>query len=129
MAAVGTVVDMGHPDPESVPVRDAATVMLLRDGADGIEVCMLQRNLNSDFVGGAYVFPGGGVDPADAGAALAPPLVKRYAASAAAPNRGTIGRAILAHHAQIRDQLLQLVIEKAFMQWLHPKCQKRIKMK
>lgn len=26
---------------------------------------MLQRNLNSDFVGGAYVFPGGGVDPAD----------------------------------------------------------------
>jgi len=27
---------------------------------------MLRRNLNSDFVGGAYVFPGGGVDPADA---------------------------------------------------------------
>lgn len=26
---------------------------------------MLQRNLNSDFVGGAYVFPGGGVDPED----------------------------------------------------------------
>lgn len=63
---MATVVDMGHPDPESVPVRDAATVMLLRDGDDGIEVCMLQRNLNSDFVGGAYVFPGGGVDPGDA---------------------------------------------------------------
>lgn len=28
---------------------------------------MLRRNLNSDFVGGAYVFPGGGVDPADSG--------------------------------------------------------------
>ena len=27
---------------------------------------MLRRNLNSDFVGGAYVFPGGSVDPADA---------------------------------------------------------------
>jgi 8-oxo-dGTP pyrophosphatase MutT (NUDIX family) len=26
---------------------------------------MLQRNLQSDFVGGAYVFPGGGVDDAD----------------------------------------------------------------
>jgi 8-oxo-dGTP pyrophosphatase MutT (NUDIX family) len=64
---VTTVVNMGHPDPESVPVRDAATVMLLRDGDDGLEVCMLQRNLNSDFVGGAYVFPGGGVDPDDAG--------------------------------------------------------------
>jgi len=55
-----------HPDPASVPVRDAATVMLLRDGARGLEVCMLQRNLNSDFVGGAYVFPGGAVDPEDA---------------------------------------------------------------
>lgn len=40
--------------------------MLVRDGESGLEVCMLQRNLNSDFVGGAYVFPGGGVDPEDA---------------------------------------------------------------
>jgi 8-oxo-dGTP pyrophosphatase MutT (NUDIX family) len=62
---VTTTVDMGHPDPDSVPVRDAATVMLLRDGERGMEVCMLQRNLDSDFVGGAYVFPGGGVDPGD----------------------------------------------------------------
>ena len=51
---------------ELVPVRDAATVMLLRDGADGLQVCMLRRNLNSDFVGGAYVFPGGAVDADDA---------------------------------------------------------------
>lgn len=50
-----------------VAVRDAATVMLVRDGAsgDGMEVFMLRRNLNSDFVGGAYVFPGGAVDEAD----------------------------------------------------------------
>ena len=46
-------------------VRDAATVMLVRDGADGLEVFMLRRNLNSDFVGGAYVFPGGAVDEED----------------------------------------------------------------
>ena len=52
-------------DPDSVPVRDAATVMLLRDGDDGLEVFMLLRNLKSDFVGGAYVFPGGGVDEGD----------------------------------------------------------------
>ncbi len=49
----------------TMPIRDAATVMLLRDTADGMEVFMLRRNLNSDFVGGAYVFPGGAVDPAD----------------------------------------------------------------
>jgi 8-oxo-dGTP pyrophosphatase MutT (NUDIX family) len=60
-----TVVDRDHPEPDAVPVRDASTVMLLRDGPEGIEVCMMQRNLNSDFVGGAYVFPGGAVDPQD----------------------------------------------------------------
>jgi 8-oxo-dGTP pyrophosphatase MutT (NUDIX family) len=49
------------------PVRpsDAATVMLVRDEPAGMEVFMLRRNLNSDFVGGAYVFPGGKVDDAD----------------------------------------------------------------
>jgi 8-oxo-dGTP pyrophosphatase MutT (NUDIX family) len=49
----------------TVPVRDAATVMLVRDGARGVEVFMLRRNLQSDFVGGAYVFPGGAVDDHD----------------------------------------------------------------
>jgi 8-oxo-dGTP pyrophosphatase MutT (NUDIX family) len=55
------------PEPDAVPVRDAATVMLLRDGVLGLEVFMLRRNLESDFVGGAYVFPGGAVDPHDGG--------------------------------------------------------------
>jgi 8-oxo-dGTP pyrophosphatase MutT (NUDIX family) len=39
--------------------------MLVRDGSDGLEVCMLKRHLNSDFVGGAFVFPGGKVDDED----------------------------------------------------------------
>jgi len=55
-----------------VPIRDAATVMLVRDAVDGagdpaVEVCMLRRNLASEFVAGAYVFPGGSVDPEDRG--------------------------------------------------------------
>jgi len=46
--------------------------MLVRDavdeaGAPAVEVCMLRRNLASEFVAGAYVFPGGSVDPADRG--------------------------------------------------------------
>ena len=45
--------------------RPAATVLALRDGAHGFEVLMLRRNLRSEFVGGAYVFPGGGVDASD----------------------------------------------------------------
>jgi 8-oxo-dGTP pyrophosphatase MutT (NUDIX family) len=46
--------------------------MLIRDGRDdqgapSVEVCMLRRNLASEFVAGAYVFPGGSVDPDDHG--------------------------------------------------------------
>ncbi len=55
-----------------IAVRDAATVMLVRDTDGGLEVFMLRRNLNSDFVGGAYVFPGGAVDEADRHADLEP---------------------------------------------------------
>ena len=43
----------------------AASVVLVRDAPNGIEVFMLERHLNSDFVGGAYVFPGGKVDARD----------------------------------------------------------------
>src|ERR1035438_6053282 len=52
---------------EILSPRPAATVISLRDGTNGYEILMLRRNLNSDFVGGAYVFPGGRVDEADAG--------------------------------------------------------------
>jgi 8-oxo-dGTP pyrophosphatase MutT (NUDIX family) len=56
----------------AVTLRDAATVMLIRDAVDergrpAVEVCMLRRNLASEFVAGVYVFPGGSVDPADRG--------------------------------------------------------------
>lgn len=43
----------------------AATVILLRDGADGVEALMVRRNSSLAFAGGAWVFPGGRVDPGD----------------------------------------------------------------
>lgn len=43
----------------------AATVAPLRDGPDGLEVLLLRRNANLEFVGGAWVFPGGRIDPDD----------------------------------------------------------------
>jgi 8-oxo-dGTP pyrophosphatase MutT (NUDIX family) len=55
-----------------VPTSDlrlASTILLVRDArapGGGIEVFMEQRHLESGFVGGAYVFPGGRVDPNDA---------------------------------------------------------------
>lgn len=53
---------------ESAFVTDAvpaATVVLLRDGEQGVETLMLRRNSQLAFAGGAWVFPGGRVDPAD----------------------------------------------------------------
>jgi 8-oxo-dGTP pyrophosphatase MutT (NUDIX family) len=60
---------------EPVVARDAATVMLLRPatqgqaavGGDCVEVYMLRRAPSMAFMPGAYVFPGGSVDPRDVG--------------------------------------------------------------
>jgi 8-oxo-dGTP pyrophosphatase MutT (NUDIX family) len=48
------------------PVRDASTVVLLRDAQNGLEVFLMKRSGLSDVLGGAYVFPGGKLDAADA---------------------------------------------------------------
>ena len=60
------------PDPlrplredELPPAIPAATVVLLRDGADGVETLMLRRDSKLAFAGGAWVFPGGRIDPED----------------------------------------------------------------
>ena len=55
-----------HPQRESVVPRPAATVLLLRDSPQGIEVLMTRRSLTASFAPGAYVFPGGGIDALDA---------------------------------------------------------------
>ena len=55
-----------HPQRQPAPTRPAATVLLLRDSAGGIEVLMTRRSSKASFAPGAYVFPGGGIDAADA---------------------------------------------------------------
>jgi 8-oxo-dGTP pyrophosphatase MutT (NUDIX family) len=55
--------------PVLVP-RPAATIMLVRDAARGMEVLMLQRNFESAFVPGVHVFPGGTLDAEDDSPAL-----------------------------------------------------------
>jgi 8-oxo-dGTP pyrophosphatase MutT (NUDIX family) len=64
-----------RPTQEPVPVKPAATVMLVRDrdggdeqgdgGGAGVEVFMLRRTLNAVFGSGMYVFPGGKVETHD----------------------------------------------------------------
>ena len=56
---------------EIVAPRPAATVVILRDGAEGLEVFMVVRHLEIDFASGALVFPGGKVDAQDSHAAWA----------------------------------------------------------
>ncbi len=49
--------------------RPAASIILVRDGGPGaaaeIEVLLVKRNPAARVMGGVWVFPGGGVDPAD----------------------------------------------------------------
>lgn len=65
--------DIGRPAPgeelnlgEVTVPRPAATVILMRGGAEALDVLLVQRNPDSRFMGGAWVFPGGAVDRADA---------------------------------------------------------------
>ncbi len=62
-------------DPAVVPIRPAATVMLVRDAHDGppgVEVFMLRRTGKASFGAGMYVFPGGRVDEVDHADGIAP---------------------------------------------------------
>jgi 8-oxo-dGTP pyrophosphatase MutT (NUDIX family) len=69
---------------EDVPIRDASTVVLLRDGADGIEAWLINRVSGMVFAAGMSVFPGGRVDEADAdlpfGDAALTDLAQRFGA-------------------------------------------------
>jgi 8-oxo-dGTP pyrophosphatase MutT (NUDIX family) len=63
--------------------RDAATVVLIRDTASGLEVFLQRRVAGMAFAGGMTVFPGGGVDRRDADTSVAwtgpePALWARY---------------------------------------------------
>src|SRR4051795_883568 len=49
-----------------VKPRQAATVIVLRGGAETLEVLRVQRNPEQRFMGGAWVFPGGAVDAEEA---------------------------------------------------------------
>src|SRR4051794_41578202 len=49
----------------SAAPRQAATVLLLRDGTAGLEVYLLRRTRGMPFAGGMTAYPGGGVDPRD----------------------------------------------------------------
>jgi len=79
------------------PIGVAATVVLLRDSRDGPEVLLLERPRHRGSFAGAWVFPGGGVDPEDA-------LTMDAAASGVdADGRGEHAEELAARRAAVRE--------------------------
>lgn len=62
----GFAENVSHPPEVPAATRPAATILLMRDGAAGLEVLLMRRGRAAGFVPGAYVFPGGRVDRSDA---------------------------------------------------------------
>jgi 8-oxo-dGTP pyrophosphatase MutT (NUDIX family) len=62
-------------DADKKALRVAATVLLLRDGKDSMDIFMVQRNRAIEFASGALVFPGGSIDPDDHAIASNPEMV------------------------------------------------------
>jgi 8-oxo-dGTP pyrophosphatase MutT (NUDIX family) len=66
----GFAEQVDHPPAVAAEPKPAATAVLVRDSDEAPEILLLKRLRSAGFVPGAYVFPGGRVDPADADATL-----------------------------------------------------------
>lgn len=95
---------LGHPrkrhEGRPVAPRDAATLILVRPGADGPEVLMGQRSNRAKFVPGSFVFPGGRLDSHDWQARPATPLAAPVAKMGL---RGNAARAAALGMAAVRE--------------------------
>lgn len=88
----------------AVQPRSSSAVMLLRDAASGkgLEVFMVRRVIQSDFMPDVYVFPGGSVQQDDLAAEVTPQICKALAPDAADPEgRTALGSGVRA--AAIRE--------------------------
>lgn len=98
---------------DRTPIRDAATIILLRRTAAGVSVLMGMRGAGAVFMPSKYVFPGGAVDPTDTAATLAAPLAEPHRSRLAreprpgnAPDPDAIAAAALRELAEETGQLI-----------------------
>ncbi len=98
------------PDAPVAEARPAATVVLLREGLDGVETWLLRRASAMAFAGGMSVFPGGRVDAADADATVpwwgAPPDPALRALTVAAVRETFEETAVLLTHPRAHPTVL-----------------------
>jgi 8-oxo-dGTP pyrophosphatase MutT (NUDIX family) len=76
-------------DPVSEEIRQAASLIGVRDGSDGPEVLVIERTLDHRFLPGYIAFPGGAVDPADG------PLAERWFGDAEEASRAAAIRELV----------------------------------
>jgi 8-oxo-dGTP pyrophosphatase MutT (NUDIX family) len=95
-------------EKQIAPLRPAASMLFIRDGAAGLEVYMVARNRMADFAANALVFPGGKVTPGDTALAETltngrhlSPLHRSHAVAALRESFEEAGL-LLAHDAQDR---------------------------
>lgn len=106
-----------------VPVREAATVMIVRDASEppGCEVVLLRRSLTASFVSGAYVFPGGVVDPDDRRSEWNDRVVglnDEEASSAIGLDNGGLSFWVAAVREAFEESGLLLAVKAETLEWL-----------
>lgn len=113
-AAVFTGIDV---DP-----TDAASVLLVRDGRASVEVPMMERHAQTDFAGGACVFPGGRVTDADRAfpRRLFLPDLAEYAATVGTTGGKTIGLLVAAVRETFEEAGVLLARHVGHGAWVEP---------
>jgi 8-oxo-dGTP pyrophosphatase MutT (NUDIX family) len=84
------------------PPVPSATVMVLRDAPDGLQVLLMRRHAKSGVLGGVHVFPGGKLDPCDH-AALPDPLPAEQRRAALAEPDLDLATAAALYRAAVRE--------------------------
>lgn len=102
----------GWRDP--VTPRHAATILMLRDSDDGLQVLMTQRSHKASFAPGVFVFPGGQLDDADGSAAA-------QAVSRARSDQDELHRKFA--HAALRESFEELGILLAWQKGRDALCE------
>jgi 8-oxo-dGTP pyrophosphatase MutT (NUDIX family) len=109
-----------------VPVREAATVVLLRDGPDALETWLMRRVPRMAFAPGMSVFPGGGVDPVDAtGPRSADEAAVAAQLGVTAEHAGILLRTAAREIAEETDVRLPLEQIRPWARWITPPAEAR----